>query len=114
MRSPTENSLRHMREQGYYCEIVETWNPFARKRKDLLGIFDILCLKDGETVGVQTTTVSNVAARVKKINASATIAHARKAGWRCVVHGWRIVDGKYSLREVDVTEAPKSDPNSSV
>jgi len=48
----TQLTLREMRKRGYTCEVVEHWNSFVRKRFDLFGMFDILCLGDGEVVGV--------------------------------------------------------------
>ncbi|NDC25982.1 MAG: hypothetical protein EBZ49_17885 [Proteobacteria bacterium] len=77
-----------LREQGYACEIVERWNPWAKVRQDLFGIGDILAIKDGETLLVQTTSRSNVTARVKKISESEMLPAILKARWRVVVHGW--------------------------
>jgi hypothetical protein len=51
-------------------------------------MFDILALREGETLAVQCTT-SGVAARVKKITDSEYLDAVRKAGWRIEVHGWR-------------------------
>ena len=95
--SPTQRTLKHMREQGYLCWIVEHWNAFAKKRQDLYGFIDVLCVRDGETVAVQTTSYGNVSARVTKIAEHENVGMVRKAGWRILVHGW---DGA-KLREVD-------------
>jgi hypothetical protein len=82
--------------------IVEHWNPFARIRQDLFGIIDLLAVRDGETMGVQTTSGGNVAARVQKIADCSHVGALRRAGWRLVVHGWRKDSkGRYTLREVD-------------
>ena len=102
--TPTQRSLAHLRGMGYTAEVVERWLSFARRRQDLFGIIDIVCLGDGETVGVQTTSSSNVSARVKKITASEHLPALRRAGWRLLVHGWRKNStGKWVLREVDVS-----------
>lgn len=93
-----------MRSQGYAVDISEHWMAFARKRKDLFGVVDIVCLGDGVTVGVQATSLTNVSARVRKIAECEHLGALRKAGWRLVVQGWgRGKDGKYRLREVDVS-----------
>ncbi len=109
MPSPTELSLKSLRADGYTCWIVEYWNSFSRKRVDLFGMFDILALREGETLAVQTTT-TGVSARVKKINASPYLDAVRLAGWRIEVHGWskRAKPGKRALwvkRTIDMTEA---------
>ncbi len=77
-----------MRKAGYHCQVVEHWNPFARIRQDLFGIIDIVCVKDGETVGVQTTSIKGVPARRTKIFGSPYYPILRRAGWIVVLHGW--------------------------
>ena len=86
--SPTQRSLALLREQGYLCEVVERWNPWAKVRQDLFGIGDILAIKDEETLLVQTTSRSNLNARVKKISESEMLPTILDAKWRVVVHGW--------------------------
>lgn len=56
--SPTQRTLKAMREQGRTCGIVEKFNPYGGKfgvRQDLFGFIDIICIdpKDG-IVGVQS------------------------------------------------------------
>jgi hypothetical protein len=103
-KSPTKRSLEHMRKQGYSCAIVEHWNSFVRRRQDLFGFIDVLCLRDGETVAVQTTSASNMSERIKKIADHENVAAVRAAGWKIIVHGWRKnAAGRYVLREVDVS-----------
>lgn len=101
--SPTQRSLAHLRSAGYVADVVERWIPGARIRKDLWGFVDILALgPEGEIVGVQATSRSNVTARVKKIAEHENVAAVRRAGIRILVHGWgRMASGRYELREVD-------------
>lgn len=100
--SPTQRSKAHMEAQGYTVDIVEHWIPWAKRRKDLYGFIDLLCVGDGETVAVQTTSGSNVSARVKKISEHENVGAVRKAGWKILVHGWRRNSkGRYVLKEVD-------------
>lgn len=98
-KSPTQKTLEEMRKRGYYCEVVERWNPFAKIRQDFAGVIDVICLGDNETIGVQTTSYSNISARVKKIAEHEKVGFVRKAGWRILVQGWK--DDK--LKEVDVS-----------
>ena len=101
--SPTQLSLKMMRDQGYYAEVVERYNSFTRKRNDLFGFVDVLCLKPGEVVGVQTTSYSNMSARVKKIREHEHFQMVNDAGIRITVHGWHKVNNRWKCRDVDVT-----------
>ena len=102
--TPTQRSLKHLRAMGYRVAITEHWNHFTQRRHDLFGIIDLLCLRGSETLAVQTTSASNMSARIKKIAESDAIADIRAAGWGFVVHGWkRGTNGRYTLREVDVS-----------
>ncbi len=65
--SPTQLSLKKLREEGYTVQVVEYWNSFARIRIDLFGFIDIIALKGKEVLAVQTTSASNMSARCKKI-----------------------------------------------
>lgn len=102
--SPTQRSLKLLREQGYQVDVTEHWNAFARIRQDLFGFIDLLALRDGETLAVQTTSYSNVSARVKKITDHENLSFVRKAGWGISVHGWhKSKSGKWEVRIVDLS-----------
>jgi hypothetical protein len=107
MSSPTQRSLKYLRLLGYRVEIVERWIPGANIRRDLFGFIDLLAIKDGEVLAVQTTSGSNVAARVAKIASdelAGAVADVRKLGWSIHVHGWRKNSKRrYVLREIDVS-----------
>jgi len=101
--SPTQRSLKLLRDRGYpLVQVVERWNPHARVRQDLFGIVDVLAVGD-DIVAVQATSGSNVSKRVAKITESAALPHLRKANIRMVVHGWTKRKGRYVLREVDLS-----------
>jgi hypothetical protein len=101
--SPTQLSLKKLREEGWLAEVVERFIPGACIRKDLWGWTDIVALKDGETLAVQTTSYSNMSARVNKITESDTIAEVRKAGWSVQVWGWRKVNNRWVCKITDVS-----------
>ena len=102
--TPTQRSLKHLRDNGYHAEVVEKWNHITKTRKDLWGVADILAIRDGEILAVQTTSGSNVAARVKKIAESEIVPLIRSAGVGLLVHGWRKnAKGRWELRIVDVS-----------
>lgn len=101
--SPTQRTLAHLREAGYpLVQVVERWNPYARVRQDLFGVIDVLAVGI-DIVAVQTTSGSNVSARIKKITESDALPVLRKAGIRVIVHGWRKSKGLWVLREVDLS-----------
>jgi carbonic anhydrase len=101
--SPTQRSLKHLRDQGYTVAIVEHWNGFVNKRFDLFGFIDLLALRGDETLAVQTTSYSNVSARVKKITNHENVAAVRDAGWSIHIHGWHKVGRFWQVREVDLS-----------
>ncbi len=86
--SPTQLSLKKLREEGYTVQVVEYWNSFARIRIDLFGFIDIIALKGKEVLAVQTTSASNMSARCKKIADHENVDAVREAGWTIHVHGW--------------------------
>ena len=88
MSSPTQRSLALLRERGLTAAIVEHWNPFARVRNDLFGFVDILAIGESLTLGVQTTSRSNMAARIAKISDHENWPAVLRAGWKMEVHGW--------------------------
>ena len=65
-KSPTQRSLEYLREQGYFCAVVEKWNSFTKQRQDLWGWCDILAIRENEVLAVQVTS-TGVAERIKKI-----------------------------------------------
>ena len=93
-KSPTQLSLAKLREEGYTCWITEHWNNWSKTRQDLFGFIDLLALKDKEVLAVQTTTASNMSARVKKIADHENVGAVREAGWTIHVHGWHQDDKK--------------------
>lgn len=102
--SPTALTIDYLWSQGFnLVQKVETWNHFARKRNDLFGCWDVLAIKDGETVAIQVTSRGNMSSRAKKIAESESTPHLRKANWKLIIHGWDKHEGKYRLKEVDIS-----------
>jgi hypothetical protein len=103
MSSPTQRTLKHLRDAGYpLVQVVERWNPYARVRQDLFGIIDVVAV-GADIVGVQATSGSNVSARVAKLTDSPALPVLRKAGVRVLVHGWTKRRGRWHLRTVDLS-----------
>lgn len=80
--------MKYWRDLGYVVDKTEHWNSYARIRQDLFGIIDIVAIGKKETVGIQTTSYSNIGARVKKIMGSQAYPVLKASGWRVLVQGW--------------------------
>lgn len=105
--TPSARTLAHMRAAGYVGDITERWLPRVNRRKDFLGIGDAIFCRPatGEVVMVQSTSLSNVAARVKKAKANPHLA-----SWlRCAsfaVHGWyKQPSGRWAVKVVELQGA---------
>ena len=110
--SPTQLTLRHLRDQGYQCWVVEYWNGFTHRRVDMFGCIDVVGVSSLGTIAVQTTAYSGVSERVKKVQGSEFLQGMVNAGWQVKVHGWRKVKNRWQVREVDVKDGlPKAVPN---
>jgi len=88
MASPTQRTLSRLRKDGWTCAVVEHWNPYAKVRQDLFGFIDVLAIRPGETLGVQSTTDAHIAERRKKA-AKGLLPEWLAAGNRFEVWGWR-------------------------
>lgn len=67
--SPTQRTLKWLRNQGYTVAVVERWNPYAKVRQDLFGFIDLVAIRAGENgvLAVQCTSGANHALRRNKI-----------------------------------------------
>lgn len=106
--SPTQRTLAHLRKNGWLCGIVEKWNPHARIRQDLFGFADVVGVLGNCVTLIQTTSGSNMSARITKIrdnpNSKVWLASCNRS---IFVHGWakRGARGKrktWTLREVEI------------
>lgn len=104
MSSPTQRSLAWLKKYGYEPGIVERWIQQARKRIDLLNCIDIVAVKEGVILGVQTTSDSSLSAHYKKCLAEPKLRLWLLAGGRFALHGWskKGARGKRKLWQVRV------------
>jgi hypothetical protein len=90
--------LRHLRKEGWRVDVCERWvpnpgHPGGGKRRDLFGLVDLIALRGHQTMGVQTTTHSNVSNHLTKMlddEHKPALADLIVAGWLVCVHGWRL------------------------
>lgn len=101
--SPTQRSLKYLRDQGYTVAIVEWFNHWTKRRHDLFQFADLMAIRENEVLLVQVTSGTNVSARVKKIAENEHIGAVRKAGIRVEVHGWRKLVSGWEPRIVDLS-----------
>lgn len=103
--SPTQRSLALLRKRGYEPWVVERYISFCRTRIDFFGIADIFAIhpETGDMLAVQTTSMSNLGARVKKIEGHDNVALLRKAGIGIHAHGWRKLKSGWAAKEVDLS-----------
>lgn len=92
--SPTQRSLAFWRDLGATVQVVEKWNPHAKKRQDLFGCIDILVLHNGQIIGVQACADASRAARVAKSIAEPRLVTWLRAGALFFVESW----GKHGPR----------------
>ena len=103
--SPTQRSLKYLREHGYTVTITERCNSYARVRQYLFGFVDLIAIKKGQTLEVQTTSAANYSARRKKVQDHENLSIVLSAGWKVAIHGWRKnVKGTWVLREEIVSQ----------
>jgi hypothetical protein len=107
--SPTQRSLKALREAGFTVAIVERWNQFAKVRQDLFGFVDLIAIAPHcGILAVQTTSGDNASARVAKILTEPRAGIWLASGGKIVVHAWRQVGerGKrktWQCRSISVT-----------
>ena len=108
--SPTSRTLKHLRKEGYTAVVAEKFNYFIKKRIDLFGWIDICAIHPDKkgVLGVQTTSTTNLSARIKKAKALNSLKVWLQAGNIAEFHGWakRGARGKrklWTLKEVIVT-----------
>lgn len=70
------------------------------RRVDCFGFGDILAIRSGEIVLVQTTSGSNLSARKAKIESLSTYKQWYDANGIVVLHGWRKLKTGWACREL--------------
>jgi hypothetical protein len=115
-KSPTSRTIEVLKDQGMILGNVEKWNPHARIRQDLFGFIDLIACDpvNRVTYGLQVTSGSNTAARIKKICDDDSKAGVRrkanaiawiKSGNRIQVWGWRKLKAGWEPKVEEITLA---------
>lgn len=104
MTSPTQLSLRLLRQNRYVADVAERWLPQIGRRRDVFHCADILACRRGESGAllVQCTTRPNVAARLAKSKQQPELRIWLAAGNRFEVWGWFRIAGRWRVNRVAV------------
>lgn len=90
--SPTQKSLRLLRELGYTAEDVTAYgHPASAKwprKKDVLGFADILAFRGVELLAVNATDKTSVAKHKTKYTQLQTLHLWLATGSGFAIHGW--------------------------
>lgn len=88
--TPTERTLKWLKEMGWPYAKCEHWNPFAHIRQDLFGLFDYLALDDKQGVlGIQISGYTGIGKHITKMQTKPVLEEWKKRGNRALVIGWR-------------------------
>jgi hypothetical protein len=98
----TARSTALLRERGYTVATVEHYNAFTKRKHDLFGCIDLLAIGNGETVAVQVTSKSNLAARRHKVEEAEAYPEMLRSKWRVILHGWFKENNRWQLKEVEL------------
>ena len=102
--SPTERTLRLLRREGFTAAVVEKWISQTGVRKDLWNFADILAVNPQKHIFllVQTTTLSNIASRLKKSKACPELAIWLEAGGMFEIYGWAKKQSSWQVKRIIV------------
>lgn len=101
--NPTQRSLQNLKERGYTPYVTEHYNAFVKRRFDLYKFIDLVGLhpKEKGVLGVQTTSGTNLSARVKKAEGLNAYWLWLACGNPVEFHGWRkLIEKKGGKRKI--------------
>ncbi len=89
MATPTKRSLDRLKQLGFEAGVVERFNSVTKRRHDLLGVIDIVAVREGIGVlGVQATSGDNHASRRTKALAEPRLRTWLASGGRFEIFSW--------------------------
>ena len=101
--TPTQRSLKALREAGWDVDVCERWIPGANIRRDLFNVADLCAWREGERPLLVQVTSTGVAERVSKIRGNPKLG-AMLTCFSIEVHGWRksAKNGRYVQRVISI------------
>lgn len=85
----TRKTLELLRDQGYKVGIVEKVIPRVFIKKDLFGIIDIIAIKPGEIIGVQSTSWNKRLEHLATIRCSENTVPWLESGAKLLLVSWK-------------------------
>ena len=109
-RCPADRLTKeHLVKLGYTVDKAESYNAFSKRKKDLYQFIDYVAIMPGkEILAVQTTSKSNLSARIKKAESKKAFWHWLSTGNPVTFHGWYKDGHRWALKEIR-REGKKSD-----
>ncbi len=106
--TPTQLTLRELKNNGWTCQVVEKWNPWAKIRQDLFGCIDVVAVHPDHkgVLGIQATTKTHITTRCKKINDNDNAQVWMEAGNDLYVWGWFKEKNKWTHKKVKMLLRP--------
>jgi len=111
-KCPADKLTRaHLVERGYTVERGESYNAHTKRKKDLYGWIDYVGLHSDHNgvLGIQTTSKSNLTARIKKAEAKPAYWLWLATGNPAEFHGWYMDKGRWVVKLVRVEGGTSSD-----
>jgi hypothetical protein len=110
MISPTQRTLKFLRESGATAVILERWNQYARRRIDIWGA-DILARQGRLLMAVQTTSDTHHSDHVESATANPDTRHWLDCGVAYYIISWgkKGARGKRKLWTVRITQLVLTD-----
>lgn len=91
--SPTQLSIRRLKDLGMACAVVEKFNTFVGEhgiRQDMFGFADIVAVGRAGIMAVQTTSRGNISSRERKVLMNPAAYLWALGNGIVVVHGWEM------------------------
>jgi hypothetical protein len=113
--TPTQRSVALLRRESFVAAVVERRLPRCCVTVDAFGLFDVLAVRADVrgVVGVQATSGTNHASRVRKLLGSATLLTWLAAGNRAEVWSWTKRRGRWACRQQRLDLANVATPEES-
>lgn len=87
--------IEHARGMGWLIDSTERWIPYAHIKKDLYGFIDLLAIdKEYNIYGIQTTSYSNMNARIDKILNHENYERVKNSKIQITVWAWKKITTK--------------------